>query len=73
MKTAEEIYNQNGCDSKRDIIDAMKEFAIEVSKESLKNAANNVDPENCFRYSSERNTYDTVEQSILSESNIPKL
>lgn len=81
MKTVEEILKEHGvlnvydsvnC-SKYDIIHLMNVYAKQVSKEALKNAANNVDSENCFRYSSERNTYDIVEQSILSESNIPSL
>lgn len=50
-----------------------KIHAKEVAKQSLINASNEIDPENCFRYSSERCTHDTVCEEILNESNIPEL
>lgn len=44
----------------------MKRFAKQTARQALINAANNVDPENCFRYSSERNAFEQVEESILN-------
>lgn len=39
--TAEEIYNETGCNTKRDIIEAMKIYASEKVKEALRLAAHN--------------------------------
>lgn len=38
MKTAEEIYEENGCQSKRDIIDAMQEYANYKLQEAAEKA-----------------------------------
>ncbi|WP_407484460.1 hypothetical protein [Elizabethkingia anophelis] len=48
-------------------------YAREVAQASLEKAAENVDPEYCFMYSSERNAYDLVEKQITNESNITLL
>lgn len=83
MKTAEEVYTENGCNSKREIIEAMKEYAIEVAKEALKNASDNAEfiAEHQFYEETIKDRVDNVgshlvfidKQSILSETNIPKL
>lgn len=41
-------------------------------QQALKNASENVDPEDCYRYSSEEHTVERIEQSILSENNLVK-
>lgn len=56
---------------RRDYEVVMERYAREVAREALKNAAENVDSDLCYRYSSERNAFDYVEQSILDEKNIP--
>jgi len=38
IKTAEEIYTENGCNSKRDIIEAMKEYAAQFIDEAARTA-----------------------------------
>jgi hypothetical protein len=38
----------------------------EIIEDTLKTAANKVDEEDCFAYSSEHNRYDLVEESITS-------
>lgn len=40
MRTAEEIYLDNGCESKKDVIQAMKEYAHEVAKLALIDCVN---------------------------------
>ncbi len=77
MKTAEEILNKNtghayGLIMDAMVIQSMKEYAIEVAKEALINASNNA------RLSATRLELSTFQgtidkESILSETNIPKL
>lgn len=43
MKTAEGIYQENGCNKKSEIIEAMKEYAALVSIEVLQTAVSNLD------------------------------
>lgn len=78
MKTAEEILKKhwNANDNNHDfddmyvgehkaILDSMKEFALEVAKEALRNAAEVVN----WNF----NGGHDCKQAILSENNIPKL
>lgn len=51
--------------------EATRRFAIEVAKEALRNAAENVELKESIPHSA---IYDTIDkESIISESNIPKL
>lgn len=53
------------------IDDVMKEYAIEVAKEALRNASDNAELKESIRHSA---IYDTIDKnSILDESNIPQL
>ncbi len=69
MKTAEEILKKNtghayGLIMDTMVIQSMKEFALEVAKEALRNAAENAIVDDWAEINKE---------SILSETNIPKL
>ena len=48
----------------------MDEICIRAQKAALENAAENVDSEDTFAYSSERNMYDYVEKSITDPENL---
>lgn len=76
MKTAEEILKNNTGHAHglmdAMVIKSMKEFALEVAKEALKNAANKA------RLSATRQELSAFQgtidkESILSETNTPKL
>lgn len=75
MKTAKAILREmidieDPLDEKV-VISAMKKFAKEVAKEALRNAADNVELKESIPHSA---IYDTIDkESILSESNIPKI
>lgn len=74
MKTAEETlskhYDVDNSVDERAIVKAMKEYAIEVAKEALRLASENV-TFITYRDGSLSSTIDT--DSILSENNLPKL
>ena len=69
QKTAEEIYLDNGCNSKRDIIEAMQSYADqEVSnaiEKALEVVVNNMEWHNCYDSGCHCNT-DEHERNILS-------
>ena len=76
MRTAEEILKVITCNGCREIeeeraLQAMREYAIEVAREALKNASENAILIESVPHSA---VYDTIDkQSILDESNIPEL
>ena len=76
MRTAEEILKVITCNGCREIeeeraLQAMREYAIEVARESLKNASENAILIESVPHSA---VYDTIDkQSILDESNIPEI
>lgn len=53
-----------------DIELTLKSYGRECSKASLDKASESIDYEYTYAYSSERNMGDTVEKSIIQESNI---
>lgn len=73
MKTAEETLSTVTCNGCREIteeraLQAMKEYAYEVAKESLRNASKHVDVDD-FEY---LHRYGKCFKNVLSEDNIPK-
>lgn len=77
MRTAEEILKKwhtplhgIGEIAELQIVEAMKEYAIEVAKETLKNVSENV---KTIVYNEIDEIYEIDKRSILNESNIPTL
>ncbi len=77
MKTAEEILKNNTGHAHglmdAMVIKSMKEFALEVAKEALKNAANNAKITGDWDNEAHDVVHSVDKKSILSETNIPKL
>lgn len=78
MKTAEEILKKNtghayGLIMDAMVIQSMKEFALEVAKEALKNAADNTKITGDWDNEIHDVVHSVDKKSILSETNIPKL
>lgn len=73
--TAEESFTKStGCIiNHRDVKIAMIEFAKMHVEAALKAAADNLDSESCFAYSSERNRYDELSDSILNSYSLENI
>jgi len=66
MTTSREFLESRHIEGSENRCKAMIEFAKLHCMEQAKVISENVDSENCFLYSSERNVYDIVEDSILN-------